>query len=76
MVHKYRMNYIRIEVTEQSLSRHKAEYLAGYVKNPENLPMILHCSDGQRAAALYALYVHFYEDVGAQEALKRTQGRV
>jgi protein tyrosine phosphatase (PTP) superfamily phosphohydrolase (DUF442 family) len=73
-VYKNRMNYIRIEVSKDSLSRYKAERLANVAQDPENLPMIIHCSDGQRAAALYALYLKFFKDVGASTALQKAQG--
>jgi len=70
LVRRAGMKYFNIPVTIENLSHNTAQRLSRIIQNSSNRPMIIHCSNGNRAAALYALYMRRYQNVDPDLALQ------
>lgn len=66
------LRYVAIPVAgAEGISAENAEALAEVLKDPENLPAMVHCGSGNRVGAVFALMAFHVEDEDAQSALER-----
>jgi uncharacterized protein (TIGR01244 family) len=67
------LRYVYVPVTPRTLSWSHADRLAAVLATPDAAPVLLHCSTGGRAAAVYALWQAKYAGVPAADALSTAE---
>lgn len=63
------MKYVRIPVAPGGLASEQADRLAEAIGDAGSQPALVHCKTGQRAAAVWALYLSKYRGKTPEEAL-------
>ena len=70
LVNELGMTYVHIPVAgAEDVTAEKAEALSQLLDDPDNRPMLLHCSSGNRVGSLFAARAHFLLDESPEQAL-------
>lgn len=66
---KYGLRYVNIPTTADNLSQSQADQLYSVLDKKGAKPAILHCANGNRAAAVWAIYRKVYRGASTEEIL-------